>query len=188
LPGEIRNTIYQYALGGGTVNIGYETYRTTYKSDKPCEVTPVFKYHCTVYNQPTNPFKGTKQPWINASTGYTPLNNICRQMYMEAATLPYKHNIMSFDTHNIMFNMLYKDQRLSRQQLDAITQIILPDILPPPNMLVHLRNLDKVFLAFDQDHNDKGWYKVVRSDGSDPKLVNEQQMRKSTYTWASRRY
>ncbi|KAF1939089.1 hypothetical protein EJ02DRAFT_382413 [Clathrospora elynae] len=172
LPEQVRTLVYEYALGGKTINIGFETYRTTYKSNRPKQpqtVDPIFKYHCTVFNTKTNPFRATALPYIKMSTGFTPLNNICRQLYKETATLPYKLNFLSFASQNIMFNFLCMEKRLSRQQLDAITQLVLPDALPGSNVLSSLRNLERVYLAFDIDN--RGWYRVVRQEGQAPKLV-----------------
>jgi hypothetical protein len=223
LPGEVRNTIYQYALGGKTINIQYETYRTTYKFDKVQKVTPVFKYHwyvtaceglqgdvlvrfatlvaiypkspaalfpkdrehtltlyraicSTVYHKkPANPFSGVSQPYKKVSTSFTPLNNICRQLYHETAALPYKLNMFGFDSHNIMFNFLVMEKRLSRQQLEAITQIVLPNEVPGSNMLGLLRSLEKVWCADDENGKAKGWHYVVRQEGEKPKLQRKLQ-------------
>jgi hypothetical protein len=170
LPGEIRNAIYEYALGGKTIHIDYETYRTT-KSNKIHEVTPVFKYYCTVYDKkPTNPFNAASQPYRKSTTSFTPLNNVCRQLYQETAVLPYKLNMICFGSHNIMFNFLFMEKRLSRQQLDAFTQLMVPDELPGSNMLGLLRNLGKMYLAVDQTGKAKGWFVVVRQEGEKPKL------------------
>ncbi len=147
LPGEIRNRIYEYALGGNTIMIDFETYRTTYIKDEPSKVTPVFKYHCTVYNEYLDPFRGKQPNRVNISSGFGLLTGVCRQMYLETDTLPFKHNLVCFGSHNIMFNMLFMEKRLSRRQLDAITEMILPDALPQPNMLASLRNLKSVLLA-----------------------------------------
>jgi hypothetical protein len=171
LPGEVRNAIYEYALGGKTIHIDYETYRTIHKSNKIQTVTPVFKYHCTVYDKkPTNPFNAASQPYRKFSTSFTPLNNVCRQLYQETAILPYNLNLICFGSHNIMFNFLFMEKRLSRQQLDAFTQLMLPDELPGSNMLGLLRNLEKVYLAVDQGGKAKGWFVVVGQEGGKPKL------------------
>lgn len=177
LPAEIRNKIYTLSLGGNTINIGYETYRTTYEEDKPQMVEPIFKYRCTVYNATTNPFRKPPLPYINVSSTFTPLNMICRQLYLETAASPYELNTLSFGSNQIMLNFLLLERRLSRQQLDAIKQIILPDGLPQPNMLAYLRNLNKVYLGLDQVNGDgrvvlaKGWYRVIREEGHKPRLI-----------------
>ncbi|KAF1841679.1 uncharacterized protein K460DRAFT_388558 [Cucurbitaria berberidis CBS 394.84] len=172
LPKDVRKLIFEYVLGGNTINVGFETYRATYKSSELRQVVPIFRYHCTVFDKRTNPFKQSQQPYVNVSTGFTLLNNVCRQMYLETATLPFKHNLISFGSHNIMFNFLFMEKRVSCAQLDAITQLVLPDALPQPNMLIYLRNLEQVFLAVDQDFTSKGWFRVVRREGEEPKLVN----------------
>ncbi|KAF3004078.1 hypothetical protein E8E13_003072 [Curvularia kusanoi] len=59
LPQEVRAKIYGYVLGGKTITIGYETYRTAKGvSSELGKVQPVFRYCCAVYSQPNvNPFK-----------------------------------------------------------------------------------------------------------------------------------
>ncbi|KAF1834488.1 hypothetical protein BDW02DRAFT_550291 [Decorospora gaudefroyi] len=174
LPENVRSLIYKYALGGKTINIGFETYRTIYSPQKPRQaqqVIPIFKYNCTVFNSFTNPFKATALPYLKWSTSFTLLNNICRQLYEETATLPYKLNLISFGSHNIMINFLLMERRLSRQQLDAITQLVLPNALPESNMRGYLRNLDRVFLAFDQNGLPKSWYCIIRDEGEEPKVA-----------------
>jgi len=60
------------------------------------------------------------------------------------------------------------EKRLSRQQLEAFTQLLLPDGLPASNVLSWLRNVGKVHLAFEQDGQLKGWYQVIRREGAEP--------------------
>jgi hypothetical protein len=172
LPAQVRNAIYEYALGGKTINIDYETYRTVYKGNKLRKVTPVFEYHCTVYDKkPMNPFGKVDQPYLKSYSSFTPLNNICRQLYQETAVLPYKLNLICFGSHNIMFNFLFMEKRLARQHLNALTQMVLPDTLPGSNMLGSLPNLEKVFFANEQDGSTpRDWYYVVRQEGEVPKL------------------
>ncbi|KAF2625897.1 hypothetical protein BU25DRAFT_395941 [Macroventuria anomochaeta] len=172
LPEDVRARIYGCVLGGKTITIGYETYRTVDGAPEPDRVVPTFRYCCAVYSQPNvNPFK-KQLPYINVTYGYTPLNNICRQLYYETATLPFTLNTLAFSTHNTMFNFLFLEQRLSREQRDAITSITLQDALPMPNLLIYMRNLQKVVLVDDLPGNSKGTYKVTRVKGKAPKLLN----------------
>jgi hypothetical protein len=162
LPAEVRNRIYEYALGSQTINIGYETYE---------EEQPVFKYHCTVFSRMTNPFKERQQHYVKISKGFTLLNNICRQLYLETAVLPYKLSTIAFDSNNIMVNFLLHEQRLSRSQRHGFKQIIVRNCLPGANMLTYLPNLEKVYLGGQQAHNKpSGWYNVVRREGEEPEL------------------
>lgn len=92
---------------------------------------------------------------------------------METATLPYELNTISFGSYNAMFNFLYWENRLSRQQADAITQLVLPDGLPGPTILDHLQGLKKVFLGVELANLRKGWYHVVREEGKHPRLVSK---------------
>jgi hypothetical protein len=69
-----------------------------------------------------------------------------------------------------MFNFLIMEERLSREQLEAITQIILPNEVPGSNMLGLLRSLEKVYCADDENGKAKGWHHVVRQEGEEPRL------------------
>ncbi|KAL6705815.1 hypothetical protein ACN47E_006275 [Coniothyrium glycines] len=185
LPSGIRNSIYDYALGGKTIHIRYETYRTIPSTvDGTVTVVPVFKYRCTVYdNKVRNPYTGEQQRQFKISGSITLLNNICRQLYLETAALPYKS--LCFDFHKTFVNMLLMEKRLSRLHLNAITKLGLPDELPQPNMLVYLRNLQSVTLGFSNNNHPKGTYDVVRAENERPRLVLQQKM-SSRYSYGFR--
>lgn len=135
------------------------------------KVTPVFKYHCTVIDGKMNPFQAAAKPYIKIRKSFTLLNSVCRQLYVETATLPYKLNMMCFSSHNIMVNFLLMEKRLSREQLDAFTQLLLRNELPGSNLLACLRSLEKVYLVSDQSGKSSGWYHVEREERKEPNLV-----------------
>ncbi|EOA81575.1 uncharacterized protein SETTUDRAFT_165993 [Exserohilum turcica Et28A] len=173
LPPNVRELIYKYTLGGKTININYETYRIALDPTRPKvprRVTPMFRYHCTVIDGKMNPFLAAAKPYIKTQNSFTLLNSTCRQLYVETASLPYKLNVICFGSHNIMVNFLLMEKRLSRQQLDAFTQLLLPDNLPGPAMLASLRNLEKVYLIYQQTETAQGWYHVDRKEGEEPSL------------------
>ncbi|KAI4670479.1 uncharacterized protein J4E79_000761 [Alternaria viburni] len=174
LPENVRNLIYTYTLGGKTINIGYQTYHLTFDPTKPKKVkrvTPIFKYQCTVYDGTQNPFKTISQPWVKRPTVFTLLNGVCRQMYQETATLPYRLNLIAFDSYSIMFNFLFLESRLHREHLDAFTELLLPNQLPGSNALARLSNVSKVYLGVTQEGKPKGWYRVVRTQREEPRLA-----------------
>ncbi|KAL1796289.1 hypothetical protein ACET3X_004829 [Alternaria dauci] len=175
LPENVRNLIYTHVLGGRTINIGYENYRTTYDPTKPKraqDVVPIFKYRCTVFDGRRNPYTAVaSQPWLKPPTRFTLLNGVCRQMHEETATLPYQLNLIAFDSYNIMFNFLFLEERLRVAQLDALTELMLPDTLPGSNALTRLRNVERVFLGVAQEGRVKGAYRVVRTEGEEPRLT-----------------
>ncbi|RYO12183.1 hypothetical protein AA0121_g9318 [Alternaria tenuissima] len=175
LPEDVRNLIYKHVLGGRTINISYENYRTTYDPTKPKraqDVVPVFKYRCTVFDGKRNPYTAVAaQPWLKPPTTFTLLNGVCRQMYEETATLPYQLNLIAFDSHNIMFNFLLLEKRLRLEQLDALTEFMLPETLPGSNTLACLRNVERVFLGVAQEGRVRGAYRVVRTEGEEPRLT-----------------
>ncbi|KAH8723969.1 hypothetical protein GQ44DRAFT_709430 [Phaeosphaeriaceae sp. PMI808] len=169
LPREIRDQIYEYALGGQTIRIGYVTYRSIARPNRVKQMVPVFRYRCTVFSGLVNPFMDHLPARIKTSRGFTLLSNICRQLYIETAPLPFQLNYIAFTSHNIMVNF-FMEQHISDEQLNAITVLILPNEVPGPNVLNLLPNLQKVFLAVDQELNNKGWFKVIRRDQEGPKL------------------
>jgi hypothetical protein len=173
LPAEIRNRIYDFAFGDKTIKIGYETYRMKSYRNKPNKVTPVFKYHCTVFNRHINPFRDdVPEALLYSANGFTLLNNICRQLYLETAYLPFTTSLIAFDSHNIMVNFVLHEQYLSRRQRCAITKLALPDHLPGRNMLGYLPNVEQVYLAYEEYKRPKGWYRVVREKGKKIKLLD----------------
>lgn len=174
LPPNVRDLIYRYTLGGKTINIEYKTYRILLDPTRPQmarQVVPVFRYHCTVLDGRTKPHQAAARPYLKTHKTFTLLNHVCRQLYVETATLPYKLNVMCFASHNIMVNFLLMEKRLSRRHLDAFTQLILPDELPGSNMLACLRNLENVFLAFGDSERPGGWYRVERVEGEEARLI-----------------
>jgi len=169
LPAGVRNKIFGYVLGGCTIKIGYETYRNTFENDEPVASVPIFKYNCCVYNGRSNPFKAHPPRLIARS--YTTLNDVCRQLYEETAMLPYQLNPLAFSSSSVMFNFLYQEQRLTRQQRNAITQLIIPDGVIEQNALNGMRGLNAFFLPQSVKGDAKGRYAVVREEGGDAKLV-----------------
>jgi hypothetical protein len=164
-------------LGGNTIKIGYETYRSNYKNDELIENVPVFKYYCTVFDQSVNPYKDRQQPFVEVTTEFPLLNNVCRQLYLETAALPFELNKIAFETYNVLFNFIGHEQRLSHEQRYILKALKVGDDLPGANILTYLPNLEKVYLAgIDQvqkrikDGKPTGWYLVIRQEGEEPRL------------------
>lgn len=177
LPDEVRSRIYKYAFcgstpdKGNTIKIAFQTYNTNWKGTKAIGVTPMFKYHCSVFNRYSNPWVVNRA--VDTKYSYTLLNGVCRQLYEETAALPYEMNHIAFDSHNIMVNFLMMEKRISSRQRAAIKHLVLKDELPGENMLAYLPNLSKVYLATEQKdkRQSRGWYDVERPAGARPKLV-----------------
>jgi hypothetical protein len=133
---------------------------------------PVFRYHCTVFSARVNPYKNRQNPHVRISHGFTLLNNICRQLYLETTALPYKLNTIAFDSHNTMVNFILIEQRLSREQRHALTQLLLPNDVPGANILNFLPNLTRVFLGFILHLEQRqGFYNVFREKSKQPRLI-----------------
>jgi hypothetical protein len=142
------------------------------KNGKLSEISPVFKYHCVVYNRRVNPYKVNQQRDVEVTREFTMLNNVCRQLYLETSTLPFALNRIAFESYSIMFNFVIQEQRLSRQQRQALTHLLLRDDLPGANILAFFPNLEKVFLDKEKSMFTipRGWYNVVRAEGQEPEL------------------
>jgi hypothetical protein len=167
--------IYEEVLGRKTFNIYYETYHMTYATytkEKAIQVAPIFKYRAAVYKNVVNPFNTTRNP-MSKSASLTFLNNISRQLYLETAILPYKLNLIGFNSHLIFANFILMENRLSRDQRYAIKRIIIRDDIPGANMLSYLPNLEIVYLGVDRTDKAGGRYRVIRHEGRQPRLAWE---------------
>ena len=178
LPDDVRSRIYDDVFGHKTINICYQTYKTTYEdptatdeNKKATKVAPVFKYYCRVYEGRVNPFS-ERQPPTPVSTSFTLFSGVCRQLYLETATLPWELNFIAFDSHSICVNFILLEKRMTWDQRETLLMLFLPDDLPGANMLEYLPSLYKFRLAFDQIGEKKeGVYKVVRAKKQWPRLV-----------------
>lgn len=171
LPASVRNKIFEYTLGGNTIKIGYETYRTNFKGGEPVNSVPIFKYNYCVYNGRSNPFKAQSLYQAVVMRSYTTLNNVCRQLYEETALLPFRLNLLAFSSSNVMFNFLYQEQRLTRQQRNAITELIMPDGMIEQNVLNGMRGLKAFYLSRSVEGDSRGCYAVVREEGKEARLA-----------------
>jgi hypothetical protein len=165
-------------LGHKTINICYQTYKITHENPtaadeqkKATKIAPVFKYYCRVYEGCVDPFSERRRPTA-VSTSFTLFSGVCRQLYLETATLPWELNFIAFDSHSIFVSFILMEKRMTWYQREALLMLFLPDNLPGANMLEYLPNLYKFRLAFDQGGEQKeGVYEVVRIKKQWPRLV-----------------
>ncbi|KAJ4358774.1 uncharacterized protein N0V89_003358 [Didymosphaeria variabile] len=167
LPANVRRRIYDYALGGNSIEFGHVTYLVEKRAGRPNRCVPYFQYTSNVYDDRRNPFQGFKtflkdNPRVE---GMTLLNGICRQLYYETYTLPYALNDFYFNSGNALFNFLVKEDRLQPQQCQAIKSIVILHRLPAPAVLEKLSNLEHVLLMAADVPMANGHYKVVRGSG-----------------------
>jgi hypothetical protein len=85
---------------------------------------PLHGFHCTRLPLGANPYVTL----VNADEqrslrGQQLLNNICRELYMETAELPYKWNVWSWANFWDMRKMLVEDKMLPLHNLRAINTI-----------------------------------------------------------------
>ncbi|KAL5402629.1 hypothetical protein PMIN03_010506 [Paraphaeosphaeria minitans] len=171
LPASVRRSIFEYALGGNSIEFGFLTYLVNKTNDGAKEYTPYFQYTSNVYpvhpfEVPRNPLEGTPIQLHSDpnTTGMTLLSGVCRQLYLETYTLPYALNDFYFNSGNVLFNFMVKDNRLRPQQLKAIKSITVLHKLPVRSVFDKLTNLQQVCLVAPSMKIDAGFYKVVRDD------------------------
>ncbi|KAF2692051.1 hypothetical protein K458DRAFT_286252 [Lentithecium fluviatile CBS 122367] len=146
LPPNVRQRIYEHALGGHSITILYKCYGSV--DDKVS--VPLFKYYSQVLKRFHDPSRQNDTPRLEKRRSLSLLNGVCRQLYNETSTLPYKLNDIKFRTHNTMFNFFVMERRLSPYQLEAITELTVREELPGPAVLTLLPNLQRVKLLVDE--------------------------------------
>ena len=171
LPSNIRQCIYEYALGGKTIRVGYVNYATLDMPNGIRSSTPVFRYRSIVYDGRCNLYV-RRAEISNYTRGMSLLNGVCRQLYHETYTLPYSLNHFGFDSANALFNFIVMEERLARQQRNAITAITTMNQLPVPILLKKLPNLNCVCLMRPENEYEQGWWRVDRS-GTEPVYMQE---------------
>ena len=132
LPGEIRNKIYEFAVGGHIIIIKNYGREPTYYDPSPpmrlsyCLFTPssslASKTATEAMKQPS-PNGSTKMPKIGASerpSRIFGIDLVCRQIRAETAQIQYKHNIFEFDNCPTFVTFTMK---LSAAQRNVITEI-----------------------------------------------------------------
>ncbi|KAJ4286712.1 hypothetical protein N0V90_012964 [Kalmusia sp. IMI 367209] len=162
LPSSIRQCIYDYALGGNTIELGYVTYSNLDMPNGTRSSLPAFQYCSIVYEGRYNPFTIHAQQ-LSHMSAMVLLNRVCRQLYLETYTLPYSLNHFCFDSENVLFNFIVMENRLTRQQRNAITAITIQHQLPVPILLKKLPNLERVRLMNSEKDYEQGWWTVDRT-------------------------
>jgi hypothetical protein len=176
----VREKVYQLALGGHKIEIFFRSYmKVKTHNEGRVDRTPHFRYASVVCKEIRDPRSRKALPRVDKTRGMSLLSGVCRQLYLETATLAYKLNDFTFRTHNTMFNFIFRERRLRPQQLEAITELTVKQDLPSEAVLSLLPNLRRVqFLAEEQTDEKKpfslrqkrmadwsppsgGWYRVV---------------------------
>lgn len=176
---DIRKQIYELVLGGKTIEIGFSNYDTkTFDKQSPEKgkftlVEPKKRYYSLVHSERHTALRNFQPPHIKTSRGMTLLNDVCRQLYLETSTLPYKLNTLAFVSYNTFFNFIAVERRLTRHQLRAIEAIIVWRQLPGSNILPLMPNLKHVLVMAPADEPKySGRWCVVQGE-KHPILVRE---------------
>ena len=146
LPGEMRIMIYEFALGGHTIEIFFRSYTKKEHEDGRVDRVPHFKYGSIVHSEIRDRSEKNSLSGIHRARGMSLLNGVCRQLYLETSTLPYKLNDIWFRANNTMFNFIVMERRLRSAQLGAITELTVHHDLPGQSVLALMPNLKRVHL------------------------------------------
>ena len=158
LPKNVRKKIYQLALGNHDIEIFFRNYRAINYNNGRVDRVPHFKYGSIVCKEIRRPSSRNTLPRIEKTRGMSLLNGVCRQLYLETATLPYELNNITFRAPNAMFNFIFRECRLTTQQLEAITELTVQQDLPGQSVLTLLPNLKRIrLLAEEQDREKKSY-------------------------------
>ncbi|KAF2709553.1 hypothetical protein K504DRAFT_467518 [Pleomassaria siparia CBS 279.74] len=165
LPEAVRSRVFGLALGGNTISIHFRTWKEFVMNGRP-SLAPHFKYHATVYNGHVNPYALTG-PEAKVSEGYTLLNGVCRQLYLETNILPYRFNTWGFESSLTMWNFLVVERTLSQAQRKGIREVVVKRDLPEKNLMEFMGGLERglLVLAFDHEYGvrPKGWYRAEKT-------------------------
>ncbi|KAH7399462.1 hypothetical protein BKA66DRAFT_605070 [Pyrenochaeta sp. MPI-SDFR-AT-0127] len=120
LPGEIRNKIYEYTLGDAII---YPTSIPYLASKEDILPRCLIQYHSTCTRIDTG--TSVELPWSMSRDWslFTALTRVCRQLYHETSTLPFKLNVMvlyAIDDVNAWLAQLKDDKKKAIQAIELI--------------------------------------------------------------------
>ncbi|ORY10658.1 hypothetical protein BCR34DRAFT_566509 [Clohesyomyces aquaticus] len=167
LPAEVRNLVYELVFGKGQILVNYQTYQWVTKAiggKESYELVKVFKYRYTVYPMSADLINGTHIKGIAASKVFTPMNLVCRQLWYETATLPFKLNRWLFTTHQLMMNFLWFEKKLQRHQRRSMATMFVASQLPSKTMVQWMGGLKKIYLVEGIFEQHSGWYEVKEGE------------------------
>jgi hypothetical protein len=118
LPEKVRRAIFEYVLGGNSIEFGFVSYLKEKTANSEDSVA-YFQYTSNVYADQRNPVHNTPLPLHGnpETTGMTLLNGVCRQLYSETYKIPYALNTFYFNSSNALFNFVVLEGRLQPQQV-----------------------------------------------------------------------
>ena len=153
LPAEIRQMIYEYALGNKCIFVKHTPPFGSQRQEYGIgERTHTVRggFHCTVYDKQVNPYTvlafAHNPP--EAEEGFTLLSRVCRQLYQETATLPYELNVLAFQSQTVFDRYFIKERRLSLPLRRAIRTLFLREHSVSNTMRKYLGGVQLVRVDF----------------------------------------
>jgi hypothetical protein len=119
LPAELRNKVYEYALGGWEIRIWYDL---TYKIDESKQKSDSTGRVCAA----CRPASGVKKPWIRARKAVLNLPSVCRQLNAETKMLPFTLNDLGLQDDRYLDHFYYRLRETQRPHV-ARLRIFLGD-------------------------------------------------------------
>lgn len=139
--------IYELVLGGNTIKVHYTPWkwkRRKVPGENRTAWTDVVKagFGCTVGPSKAHPYHHT---WEHR--GFTLLNAVCRQLYKETATLPYKLNIFAFPDEYTLKRYTLIEKRLPLPQRRAMRKLYIRSGLPTKTLQDFLGGIEYVLVG-----------------------------------------
>ena len=155
LPPEIRQIIYEYALGDQCILIKYKPHKWS-RGQKDGTTGWVHTvqggFHCTTYDRQVNPFTVAAFP-TNAPAerrGFRLLSPVCRQLYQETATLPFELNVLAFENGYVLNRYIMKERRLSLPLRRAIRTLFVQRLMICKNVEKYIGGIHTLYVNEDR--------------------------------------
>ena len=151
LPAEIRQIIYEYALGGRCILVKHKPHKWN-RRQKDGTTAWVYTikggFHCTTYDEQVNPFTVAAFP-SNAPAerrGFRLLSPVCRQLYQETATLPFELNVLAFENSYVLNRYIVKERRLSLPLRRAIRTLFVQRMMISKSVEKYIGGIHKLYV------------------------------------------
>ncbi|KAK3390017.1 hypothetical protein B0H63DRAFT_446172 [Podospora didyma] len=137
LPEDVRKQIYKLLLDIGQIKFDFGPH--------PMSRNKLNRWHCRVLPAPLDrlyPLASVPH-WTSsvkvrperAQWGMQLLSGVCRQMYMDTATLPFEFNVIAFENPQLMHRLLFDDginnRKLHDRYLGAIRRLFFNGTMTP---------------------------------------------------------
>jgi len=165
--------IFTHILAVGQIHIRYRPWQRRKLARggvAHIETTPGY-FFSLVLGADENPWHGSPAALTRAPQRITLLSNVCRQLYVETAVLPFRLNAWSFENSRLMERYVQTEKRLTAQQRRAVQTLVVREALPKA-----------------MENRFAGLKTIVRRDGNkletEPVDLGRERSSRNWHTWA----